>query len=518
MQGILATLPVGAVIRERYIIQSLIGKGDSGAVYLVKDLRVKRATSNLFALKEVVGLNKQERSQFTLLAVSLKQLKHQALPLIYRVFDDDKRERVYMLMEYIEGPDLETLWQQQPEQRFSWSEVATLMAPIIDAVGYLHHQDPPIVHGDIKPVNIIAVQPGERTILVDFGIAKASNRDSIAATLHHSSPVYQVPEQYGRDTDVRTDIYELGATFYTLLTGIVPLDSFSRMALLESEQTDPLKPVNVVVPSVPSPVSQAVQRAMSLRANERFSSVEQFWQALHATLQEPMPIGRDTLSTTSSPVGARLIALPEQVQAVAPVTVPSLQRQPRVERSPVSFSKKFALILAVLTLLVGAGISFLSFLQSHPSVSIGAHRSASTATGPSSPTLTGTPSISTPTSAPGNYPSVVGTYTGTLADLADKVSTTIILQGVHQIGGNISGYLTLGSRLQGSGPFSGTIDMSKAFRFTITDASGNPTLFFEGSIQTATSLSGDYYSCIPAQGGVCTRAQTDYGIWSALLV
>src|SRR5205085_12685051 len=156
-------------------------------------------------------------------------------------------------------------------------------------------------------------------------------------------------------------------------------------------------------------------------------------------------------------------------------------------------SEKFALLLAVLILLISAGIGFLSFVQSHSSASTGMHHSSSTPTGLSSSSLTGMPSISTPTSAPGSYPSVVGTYTGTLVDLADKVSTTIILQSVHQIGGNISGYLALGSRIQGSGPFRGTIDMSKTFRFMITDASGYPSLFFEGSIQTATSLSGDYY-------------------------
>src|SRR5436305_1445752 len=130
MQRTLTIFPAGALIRGRYIVQSLIGKGNSGAVYLVKDPRVKRATDNLFALKEVIGLNEQERYQLTFAGVSLKQLKHRALPLIYRVFNDDKRERVYMLMEYIEGPDLETLWQQQPEERFSWSEVVTIMTPI----------------------------------------------------------------------------------------------------------------------------------------------------------------------------------------------------------------------------------------------------------------------------------------------------------------------------------------------------------------------------------------------------
>lgn len=84
----------------------------------------------------------------------------------------------------------------------------------------------------------------------------------------------------------------------------------------------------------------------------------------------------------------------------------------------------------------------------------------------------------------------------------------------------MSGYLILGSRLQGSGPFSGTIDTAKHFHFTVTDAVGHATFFFEGTMQSATSLSGDYYQCSPnpTQNSQCSRAPSNYGIWSAVLV
>src|SRR5207248_1396180 len=120
----------------------------------------------------------------------------------------------------------------------------------------------------------------------------------------------------------------------------------------------------------------------------------------------------------------------------------------------------------------------------------------------------------------GNYPNVVGSYSGTIVDVSAKVSATMILQGIHQVGGMINGYLTINAPLEIDGPFHGTIDFAKHFQFTVTDAAGHPTLFIEGNIQNAASVSGDFYRCAsaPAQGEQCARASDSYGIWSALPV
>src|SRR6266566_5009197 len=149
-------LKLGATIRDpsggRYVIEGLLGKGGFGAVYLVRERRDKRRQ---FALKEVINPNKQDRERFIFEGEILKRLYHRALPRVYRIFEHGKLKRVYMLMDYIKGKNLETLRKEQPEQRFSLSLVLSLMAPIVDALIYLHHQEPPIVHRDIKPENII---------------------------------------------------------------------------------------------------------------------------------------------------------------------------------------------------------------------------------------------------------------------------------------------------------------------------------------------------------------------------
>ncbi len=89
---------------------------------------------------------------------------------------------------------------------------------------------------------------------------------------------------------------------------------------------------------------------------------------------------------------------------------------------------------------------------------------------------------------------------------------------MQQRQGKISGILAVGPGLLGYGAFSGTLDTTtERLQFTVRDDAGNPTLFFEGVIQPATSLSGDYYRCIPIQGNPCQKTTVGYGIWNVLL-
>jgi len=102
-------------------------------------------------------------------------------------------------------------------------------------------------------------------------------------------------------------------------------------------------------------------------------------------------------------------------------------------------------------------------------------------------------------------------------DLTTNVSTSLSLTEARQSQRKINGYLIVGPELQGSGHFSGSVDAAGHVQFTVTDAAGNAILFFEGAMQSATSLSGDYYSCSGTQESLCSWASGDYGIWSVAL-
>src|SRR6266446_4347411 len=134
------------------------------------------------------------------------RVNHPALPRVHQVLDDDRHDHSYILMDYIEGTSLETLQSEQPERRFSLPRVMTLMAPIMNALIYLHNQQPPIIHEHIKPSSIIVSKTGTRAMLVGLGFARQDD------TVRYDTRGYTAPEQYSATSSVspRTDIYALG--------------------------------------------------------------------------------------------------------------------------------------------------------------------------------------------------------------------------------------------------------------------------------------------------------------------
>src|SRR6266516_2712072 len=285
MQNVQAAHPYGSVIGERYLVRGLLGEGGDGAVYLVRDQqRVNRNISTLFVLKELINPSKQERDQITFEGMFLRRLHHRSLPRVHHVFKDDKHNRVYILMDYIEGPNLTLMRLREPEERFSLPHAMTFMTPIVDAVTYLHSQQPPIIHKNITPTNIILPHGIAEPVLVDFGIAKAFDPDSTNTAVRYFSFGYGAPEQYNEDACIRTDIYGLAATFYSLLTGLIPPDALYRIVQLNDTGSDPLVPANQITPVIPPATTEAIHRAMSISSNDRFSTVEEFWQDLTAHL------------------------------------------------------------------------------------------------------------------------------------------------------------------------------------------------------------------------------------------
>lgn len=511
MHNVQKDFPRGSRIRDRYFIEEMLGKGGSGAVYLV---RVQRSKGNLFALKEVVDANKQERQRFISECELLKRLDHSSLPHVYRVFNDDKNACAYMLMDFINGPNLEQLRQRQPEKRFSLSQVMRILAPIFDVVSYLHEQNSPIIHRDIKPANIIVPTTDDEAKLVDFGIAKEYDQDATTTAVRRCSPGYGAPEQYGQGTNPRTDIYGLGATFYTLLTGVVPLDAFYRVTQLGSKNIDPLKPVTQLVPDVPTPVANAISRAMAINSDDRFATVKEFWQELSAyASSEP--------SSDSEPSPAPAL-VPDQ-QRVAMPTTPVVGTAPTVVLFKLTNRTRrgsvFLLLLALLAVfaLVTGAIFGTAFLPPVGHVSRIAPAAAPitrpTATQPAPTATPTTQPKASPTAVPTNYPVLVSLYKGSIHDkyTTPPTDSTMSLSQIQQNEAKISGYFSVGPGLIGNGNFTGTVSLNDTMQFLVPGYAGFLPLLFEGQIQLDGSVSGKYCS-YDTQKKQCDYAG-GYGDW-----
>jgi len=530
MQNVKTPLPMGTIIQRRYFVQGLLGSGCFGSVYLVRDQRVTHNIFNHVVLKEVINPNKHERYQITFEGMLLKLLHHRALPSVFRVISDDKHHRVYILMDYIEGPNLEMLWLQQPEKRFSLPEVVSIMTPIIDAVIYLHNQQIPLIHQDIKPTNIIVPKAGGKAVLVDFGIGKKHNLTSTNRAVHPPLTGYEAPEHSGGETDTRTDIYGLGAIFYTLLTGIIPADALSRKEQLESKNIDPLDQVDQVVLAIPPPVAEAIRRAMSLSSNDRFPTVEQFWRALGANAIEQKsteyiiapsapshpPVVFKEAVTRPAPVSTpkrpsvSQIGKPGALRAVASKRVETRPTAASVPQQPHSGrSRKLGvpiLLLLVLFIGISLGVVLWASAVGHSS------RGSATPTPALLHRATPHPSQSSILAPTPGLPSTISvniaaSYNGTIYNVAANVSTKMSLTVVHQNQGNISGYFT---GLQVNSPFKGNVDASKHIQFIVTDPARQRTLSFDAAIQTDGNLAGSY--CSLDQQRHCAG---EYGIWSA---
>lgn len=584
MQEVSTTLPIGTIVRGQYVVEDVLGRGEFTAIYLVsaplvtyyrdknegkrraswlykaisllpafkeRSIRDKGDRQRLFALKEVSRSGGSERERDFFEMASLKRLHHPALPHVYDVFNDNVQGRTYLLMDYLEGPSLETLRQGQPEQGFSLPQVMTLIAPIMDAVIYLHNQSPPIIHGDIKPANIIVSKAGGTTILVDFGgLAREFEAETPPTTARHGTSGYTAPDQQRRRS-TRTDIYALGAVLYTLFTGRAPVDALARLAQLSEKKPDPLVPVDQIVPTVPTTIARAIHRAMSVSPQERFSTVEQFWEALWqvsntaprvqqtiepvararpgekaeadadteiqriAELATETPQDKAFASSASSvaqrasdPLAARVVPLHlplvSQKGVKTPAPVP-LREHPRISRSNQPGKGRFLVLALFVTLLISTGIGTGIWLYT-----TGPDRTSSAL-----PTVTGRykatpPSAASPnaTATPGTppYPKVVQSYSGTIYSIPGNRTTGISLRGITQRQESMSGSFT---GLGVSGPFNGTINTTGHVQFTVIGNAGRTTLSFDGVMQTDGSIGGTYCG-FKHQAGECS----DYGVWS----
>ncbi len=495
------TLPGGTVIQgtngARYIVEELLGTGGFSAVYRIQDRRTKR----VFALKEIINAYDRDRRHLIIEAQLLKRQQHPALPKVYQVFEDVKRNRIYLLMDYIEGKDLETLRRERPEQRFSLAVALTLMAPIVDAICYLHRQRPPIIHRDVKPANIIVPSGAGKPYLVDFGLAKEYTEDKTTNIFRYGTPGYAAPEQYGQGTNLSTDIYGLGATFYTILTGQVPPDALARS--LNKEQDDPLQAADQIYATIPGSVAAVLERAMRLHYAERFASVEEFWRELnaatphhireHAQLLRPLPTTTSTSTETNNAPAHPLKQPAAQSAHQAPPSPPTMYAQVRpVVQVPIH-KMLFPILLTLI--LVGAMISgalvYRTWTYQH---SYAANLTATTRVSPQrvpTPTATQTlpcaPASSSPPTATAPYPTLETCYMGTIYDVATNTHTALYLTNIQQkqdvIIGNFWG-------LGHVGTFNGTVTTDGGVAFKVVLQKLGVTLSFQGTIKLGGDITG----------------------------
>lgn len=266
------------VLQGRYRIVRQLGKGGMGAVYEAMDERLSRTV----ALKETLAESDDLKRAFEREARLLANLRHPALPKVIDHFTEESGQ--FLVMEFIPGSDLGELLERR-SRPFSPDEVLRWADDLLDALDYLHTNEPPIIHRDIKPSNLKLTSKG-KIILLDFGLAKgaagqmtrtSSGLSVVGYTLHYAA----LEQIQGERTGPRSDLYSLAATLYQLLTGSVPVDALKRAADLLNDEEDPLPPIKTLNPDVPEQFASTLMKALSLKPSLRPMSAAEMRAALN---------------------------------------------------------------------------------------------------------------------------------------------------------------------------------------------------------------------------------------------
>lgn len=284
-------LKPGVILKEQYKIEEVIGAGGFGITYRAWDpllqsyVAIKEyypsgiATRSADSSKVCVPVGQEQREyhrgRIRFLKEAQDVARFQSEPNIVSIYDYlEENDTAYMVMEYLHGCTLKQ-YIREHGGRLDTDHILHICLSVLDALAVVHKAG--MIHRDISPENIFICE--DLTVkLIDFGAAKQVYLDGEQTMSVVLKPGYAPPEQYAKKDKQGpwTDIYALGATLYFAATGEKPEESFGRV--LE----DTIKPVCEVNPEIPRAMSQVIMRAMSVKIEDRYQTVEAMREALLA--------------------------------------------------------------------------------------------------------------------------------------------------------------------------------------------------------------------------------------------
>jgi serine/threonine protein kinase len=281
----------GAVIKERFVLESLLGQGGMGSVYKARDLRKEEARDSQphVALKLLSDEFRQHPDSLVALQREAKKAQRLAHPNIVTVYDFDRDgTRVFMTMEYLQGEPLDVVIRRRGAAGgLPRKEALEILERLSRGLAYAHEEG--FVHSDLKPGNVFLTREGNAKIL-DFGIARAARVKAgpeggehtrfDPATIGAITPAYASPQMLAGEVPVPADdVYALGCIANELLTGLHPYrDASGRKLPADEAARRGMKPP--VLHQVPKRVARAIGCSLAFDRAQRFPDAGQFLQAI----------------------------------------------------------------------------------------------------------------------------------------------------------------------------------------------------------------------------------------------
>ena len=272
-------LEIGSFLSDRYEILSKVGAGGMSDVYKAKDHILSRFVA-IKVLKQEFSEDSSFVTKFRAEAQSAAGLEHPNIVNIYDVASENGL--YYIVMEYVEGITLKTYIEKKGQ--LSFKESASIAIQVARGIEAAHNKN--IIHRDIKPQNIIISTDGKVKV-TDFGIAKATSSNTISSDVM-GSVHYASPEQARNGfVDGRSDIYSLGIVMFEMVTGRVPFDGDTTVAVALQHLQEEIARPSIYAPDLPISFEKIILKCTQKTPDRRYQTIEELLTDIRRSLAHP---------------------------------------------------------------------------------------------------------------------------------------------------------------------------------------------------------------------------------------
>ena len=272
-------LEIGSFLSDRYEILSKVGAGGMSDVYKAKDHILSRFVA-IKVLKQEFSEDSSFVTKFRAEAQSAAGLEHPNIVNIYDVCSENGL--YYIVMEYVEGITLKTYIEKKGQ--LSFKESASIAIQVARGIEAAHNKN--IIHRDIKPQNIIISTDGKVKV-TDFGIAKATSSNTISSDVM-GSVHYASPEQARNGfVDGRSDIYSLGIVMFEMVTGRVPFDGDTTVAVALQHLQEEIARPSIYAPDLPISFEKIILKCTQKTPDRRYQTIEELLTDIRRSLAHP---------------------------------------------------------------------------------------------------------------------------------------------------------------------------------------------------------------------------------------
>ena len=277
----MALLHEGQVIRDTYTVERFLGEGAFAEVYRVQHRFLGRQAMKVLKLS---GASLEEIESLLAEALLLSRIGH---PNVVRVFDANILEvqgarHGFFTMEYIAGGSLDRFWRSYRDSIMPVSEAVEIMKQVCAGIAVAHAEDPPIVHRDIKPQNILVGYDGTglRVRVSDFGLAKHANPMTLLVSAKGTLS-FKPPESLQNHDSSAADVWAIGTTFYLLLTDTLPYPDLDERDVADASRfVRPLRPASVYNMNVDPALDAVLSRCLAGKPEDRYQNASELLNEL----------------------------------------------------------------------------------------------------------------------------------------------------------------------------------------------------------------------------------------------